>query len=184
MPFGDVAPAVAVILLLLAATLVVWATKIRPPSTICQSQVTVGVFRKLANFVIAWMKSETNVDLRFDANSINWLDEYINSHRESIKAEKREAAVAAFGSFLGESVIAVYGGKWVESGDDQWGVKTVGGITAYPFTKVRKQIDDGSFDSISSFFRAIPAIADHSSRSDSGAQRRVAVEEREPAESD
>jgi hypothetical protein len=121
-----------------------------------------ALIRENAATAIALMKREEGVDLCFDAESVALAESYIEKNRNRLDAETRAHFIVVFGAFLGETVIAVHGGEWVEHEDQGWGVKTRGGIIGFPFAKVAKLIDNGPEDSISSFLRLIPAIAEHS----------------------
>jgi len=63
---------------------------------------------------------------------------------------------------LGETIIATYGGAWVYFEQvNQWGIRLEDGNGAFPINKVYKQLEDGAFDSILSFFTMLPKIFDH-----------------------
>lgn len=70
----------------------------------------------------------------------------------------------SIGSFLGECIIANYGGQWRES-EGSWGVffsERNDRSAAFPFNKVRKQLLNGADDSILSFYDVIPIVFDKS----------------------
>lgn len=71
-----------------------------------------------------------------------------------------EDLVQLIGSYLGECIIRSYGGVWREHDDGTWGVFFDESNAAFPFSKVRKQLEDGveRGDSILSFFEVIPKI--------------------------
>lgn len=95
----------------------------------------------------------------YDAQSVAWLDGYIERQRarDDLTQELIDGLVNVFGSYLGECVIACYGGSW-ENEDGQWRVSFDVGNAVYPFSKVRKQFQNGSEDSIMSFFEVIPIV--------------------------
>lgn len=95
----------------------------------------------------------------YDAESVAWLDGYIERQRarDDITQELIESLVSVFGSYLGECVINCYGGYW-ENEDGQWRVSFNSHNAVYPFGKVRKQFQNGHEDSIKSFFEVIPVV--------------------------
>ena len=48
---------------------------------------------------------------------------------------------------------------------DQWGIRFHDGAIAFPFNKVYKQLERGDFESIFSFFTALPVIRKHAEAS-------------------
>ena len=95
----------------------------------------------------------------YDAQSVAWLDGYIERQRgrPDTTPELVNGLVNAFGSYLGECVIKCYGGYW-EGDAGQWRVSFDSENAVYPFSKVRKQFQNGPEDSIKSFFEAIPIV--------------------------
>jgi len=96
----------------------------------------------------------------YNAESVAWLDGFIE--RQRLRAEfADETAIERMsqmlGSFIGECVIACYGGEWKEQ-EGSWAVDFGGGNAAYPFNKVRKQFLHGGEDSVQSWFETIPLI--------------------------
>jgi hypothetical protein len=113
--------------------------------------------RKNADLVVKVFAENNNVSLDFDAESVEWLDGYIERHRENFDEETIKKLTGVFGSFLGECICRNFGGVWTE---DEYGfaVKFADGNGAYPFNKIEKQFRNGSDDSISSFYQTIPII--------------------------
>lgn len=95
----------------------------------------------------------------YDAQSVAWLDGYIERQRAraEITEELINGLVNALGSYLGECVIQSYGGYWEEEAG-QWRVSFDDENAVYPFAKVAKQFNNGSEDSIRSFFETIPLV--------------------------
>jgi hypothetical protein len=60
--------------------------------------------------------------------------------------------IEKFGSYLGECFIWCYGGYW-EKGSGHWRVSFDDGNAVHPFSKIQKQVENGSEDSIKSFSR-------------------------------
>ncbi|HEX8458658.1 MAG TPA: hypothetical protein VF656_15285 [Pyrinomonadaceae bacterium] len=112
-----------------------------------------------AELVIRQMSQVSGFDFGYDAQSVAWLDGYIERRRvrADITPEVVNGLVSVFGSYLGECVIRCYGGYW-ENEDGQWRVSFDRANAVYPFTKVQKQFQNGPEDSIKSFFEVIPVV--------------------------
>jgi hypothetical protein len=66
------------------------------------------------------------------------------------------------GAYLGESIIATYGGAWdYFEAQGQWGIRFEDGSGAFPFSKVYKQLEDGDYNSVLSFFTILPALVEY-----------------------
>lgn len=151
-----------IVILLIGLTAMVIYLKHKKVNSPSEQDETIALIRENAENAISIIKREEGLDISFDADSVVIVEDYIDRHRTNLSPEDRKHFAIIFGSFLGETVIAVHGGSWIEHEDQGWGIKTTGDITAFPFVKVSKLLDNGLEDSISSFLRAIPAIADHS----------------------
>ena len=112
-----------------------------------------------AELVIRQMSQVSGFDFGYDAQSVAWLDGYIERQRAraDITPEVVNGLVNVFGSYLGECVTRCYGGYW-ENEDGQWRVSFDRANAVYPFTKVQKQFQNGPEDSIKSFFEVIPVV--------------------------
>jgi hypothetical protein len=96
----------------------------------------------------------------YNRESVEWLDGYIERLRDSGKFNEEEqikGLTINFGSFLGECIRSAYGGEWREH-NSTWGVFFKDSSAAFPFSKVRKQLEDGPFDSFLSFYDVLPRI--------------------------
>lgn len=112
-----------------------------------------------AELVVKQMSQVSGLDFGYDAQSVAWLDGYIERQRArtDLTRELVDGLVSVFGSYLGECVITCYDGYW-ENEDGQWRVSFNAENAVYPFAKVRKQFENGAEDSIRSFFETIPII--------------------------
>jgi glutamate dehydrogenase/leucine dehydrogenase len=120
-------------------------------------------FKSAAATLVSDFRAELGVDLNYDNQSIEWLDGYINRVAPQLDNATLAGLATAIGSYLGETIIATYGGAWhYNEHDDQWGIRFDDGAIAFPFTKVYKQFDDGEFESIYSFFTVLPIIRQRS----------------------
>ena len=101
-------------------------------------------------------KAQPATEFVFGLNieSVEWLDTLINNSREEYTGTARDLFVSIYGSFLGEAVIQAYGGTWTDS-NGRLGVVFDSGVTCFPFSKVKKQFENGGEDSILSFYRII-----------------------------
>lgn len=110
-----------------------------------------------ANAALVLKAFEEHRTLAYDEESVVWLDGYIERNRHDWDEQKAEKLVNILGSFFGECIRLNYGGEWrmLENG---LGVAFSDGNAAFPFNKIRKQIQNGSEDSIASFYTAIPIL--------------------------
>ena len=126
---------------------------------------TLDAIQSNAEAVRQTLSSKHGVEMEYGMESLVRLDELIGGVGGKIDEAARRALVAMNGAFVGESIIAMYGGCWIEDSDHGLGVRTCGGLMAFPFSKVAKLVDSGEFDSVASFARAIPFIERQSGRS-------------------
>lgn len=114
-------------------------------------------FKRLARSLIEMFGQDLGVTLSYNEESVEYLDGYIVRNRAAI-VEKTGGEcgglVNGIGSFLGECIIANYGGQWKQSEKGAWGVYFENGSAAFPFAKVWKAFfEDGQYDSIASLYR-------------------------------
>jgi hypothetical protein len=119
--------------------------------------VTEEQLRGLAEKFVAVMRSELGVELSYDEGSVEWADGYIGRVRPSVSAESVESISSLIGSFLGECVIANYGGQWRET-ENGTGVCFDGSNCVFPFAKVQKHFLHGEGDSILGFYKTIGVV--------------------------
>jgi hypothetical protein len=110
-----------------------------------------------AALVLETFGKNNNVELDYDESSVEWLDGYIERNRHNWDAETAERLSSVLGSFLGECLRRNFGGDW-QMTENGLGIAFAGGNVAFPFNKIRKHIQNGSEDSIISFYRTIPVI--------------------------
>jgi len=101
-------------------------------------------------------------DFGYNAESIAYLDQFISRNIEGEPDEQLRAKyVSLLGAFLGETLVACYGGQWIETdGFPIIQVERGESIHAIqPFGKVEKRIINGETESLAFFFKDfIPAI--------------------------
>ena len=116
-----------------------------------------------AELVVQELRPLSGIDFGYTPESVKWLEGYIERLRDSGEFENDETKtklISVLGSFLGECIVRCYGGTWKLHEEDVWCVAFKNGGMAFPFNKIRKQIDYGLGDGISYFFNAMPAIFD------------------------
>ena len=116
--------------------------------------------KELAQKLIDTCSEKLGVQLSYDRASVEWLDGYIERIRPHLDESSIGGVANSIGAFLGECIIANYGGQWRES-EGTWGVffsERDDRSAAFPLNKVRKQLLNGSEDSILSFYDVIPVV--------------------------
>jgi hypothetical protein len=118
-----------------------------------------------AALVIERLGPLSDIDFGLNEESVAWVAGFIERQRVRDGGGAHDGLVSVLGSFLGECLIARYGGRWEEI-DGRWGVRFAQGSAAFPFAKVTKQFDTGiaGGDSILGFFRAVPVVMTISER--------------------
>ena len=112
----------------------------------------------LANSLIKTVSEGIGVNLRFDRESVEWVDGYIERIRPNLEGSFIEGLSNSIGAFLGESIIAKYGGEWRQSEEGAWGIFFDEKNAVFPFSKVEKQFVNGPEDSILSLYNIIPVV--------------------------
>ena len=119
------------------------------------------MIRANAELVVSELRGASGMDdFGYNAESVRWLDGFIERQRVRPEFAGEEAAgrmSQTLGSFLGECVIRCYGGEWREV-DGSWAVCFDGDNAAFPFNKVRKQFANGAGDGVLGWFESIPLI--------------------------
>jgi hypothetical protein len=103
------------------------------------------------------LKTFEQQNLAYDEESVAWLDGYIERNRLNWDEPGAEKLVNILGSFFGECIRLNYGGEW-QMTENGLSVAFSDGNAAFPFNKIRKQIQNGSEDSIASFYATIPLL--------------------------
>ena len=101
----------------------------------------------------------TQLNLKYNADSVKFIEEFIERNKSSLDEKESKGLIYSLGSFLGQCIIKNYGGQWQV--DKETGLVAVAfddNNKAYPFAKVSKQFDNGSEDSIYSFYSIIPTV--------------------------
>jgi len=131
--------------------------------------------RANAELVIQQLRQASGIEnFGYNAESVAWVDGFIE--RQRIRPDYDQDAInqisQTLGSFLGECVIACYGGEWQEQ-EGSWAVAFGNsGNAAFPFNKVRKHFVNGAGDSVLSWFETIPVIFAQHLRPDTVPQKK------------
>jgi hypothetical protein len=117
----------------------------------------IAAIRANAAMVVAIARDQLGQELSFDEQAVRWLDGYIQRQHEAGDPTSRDGLVNTLGSFLGECIIRSFGGEWAYV-DGSWCVRFDAKNAVFPFAKVAKQLENGSADSVLSFFTIIPMV--------------------------
>jgi hypothetical protein len=122
-------------------------------------------FKHLAQTLIDTFSRHLGILLNFDEASVKYLDGYIERGKDTLKPDDQRL-INIFGAFLGECVIASYGGHWHEGEPGMWGIRFENGDMVFPFAKVAKQLAGGDGDSIYGFYELSRLVQDGTLRKD------------------
>jgi len=116
-----------------------------------------GKLRQAAELFVRLSK-DAGRDLGYDAAGVAWADQYAQAVRPVESDDQLRVQTALLGSYLGETLIAVYGGAWVEE-EGEWRVELGEGRRAFPFRTAMEQLRDGE-GSILGLFRSLGTDGD------------------------
>ena len=123
---------------------------------------TMKSIRQNVEYVRTQFSEQVGVTLDLNSESIERIDGYINRYGVKLYALKKgDGIVDLFGSFLGETIIKVYGGEW-RLNKDKLGIRFDNNSWAFPFAKTYKHFENGPEDSMYSFFKIVPRFLDNS----------------------
>ena len=95
----------------------------------------------------------------YDAQSIAYLDAFIDRQGESFRASPQgiDRIVSLLGSFVGEAVIATYGGDWEQNDSGLSIVIRSSGQVHFvqPFQKIHKRLTNGQEDNLEFYFATL-----------------------------
>ncbi len=94
-----------------------------------------------AQLVIDVLSEKEDIALDYSADSVSWLDTYIEQHREALDDADKSLLQEKFGAYLGESIRHNYGGRWVKASDGQWTVVFDDEQKAAPFAIIADHLD-------------------------------------------
>jgi hypothetical protein len=122
-----------------------------------ENRSAIAAIRANAALVVSIARDQLGQELNFDEQAVRWLDGYIQRQHEAGEPTSRDGLVNTLGSFLGECIIRSFGGVWAYA-DGSWCVRFDAKNAVFPFGKVAKQLENGSVDSVLSFFTIIPGV--------------------------
>jgi hypothetical protein len=125
--------------------------------TIVRDKSAIEAIRSSAALVVSVARDQLGHGLAYDEKAVHWLDGYIQRQHENGEPRVRDALVNTLGSFLGECVIHSFGGEWALV-DGTWSVRFDETNAVFPFAKAVKHLENGSEDSVLSFFTLIPIL--------------------------
>ena len=102
--------------------------------------------------------TKKKLGLKYNAESVKYIEGFIDRTRESVDSEKSDGFVASLGAFIGQCIIENFGGKWNQDENGNICVEFDEQNRVYPFAKVKKQFDGGEGDRVYSFYSIIPKI--------------------------
>lgn len=114
--------------------------------------------RRNARSVVEQFGPESGVaDFGCNLPSMAYLDGFLSRQAGLIKQDQQtqDKFVSLFGSFVGECIISLYGGKWT-MGQDGIQLEVTQGEKLHiiqPFHKVAKRVEFGESESLTSYFR-------------------------------
>src|SRR5690348_15408050 len=77
-------------------------------------------------------------EVHYDEASIKWLAWLIEFSRSRPNEHVKKNLHTSIGCFLGEAIIARYGGEWVVTDNGDMGIRLPSQTVAFPFVKVSK----------------------------------------------
>lgn len=107
-----------------------------------------------AQLVIEVIREKEAVRLDFSADSVSWLDAYINQHRAKLNKDDKTLLQEKFGAFLGETIRHHYGGQWVMAHGSQWMIALDEQRQASPFDMIGDHLDHQT--TLAQCFRHLP----------------------------
>lgn len=104
--------------------------------------------------------------LDFTLDSMREVDRFFDEQNKAggiLNPQNRGSIMFALGSYIGETVIKLYGGEWITDDDDPQGetnitVKTAKGTLLSPVQRCIKRLLNGEEDSIYAYIYAISTV--------------------------
>lgn len=112
-----------------------------------------------AELLIKNIRQDFGIELKYNEEAVRWIEEYIDTHRNTTDQSQVNNLINKMGSFLGECIRHEFGGEWKEV-NGQWAIAFNPSNAAFPFNKIAKLFENGleGGDSILSFYQVIPAV--------------------------
>ncbi|MEV4756730.1 hypothetical protein AB0J86_16665 [Micromonospora sp. NPDC049559] len=123
--------------------------------------------RALADECVDLVSRQFSRRLDWSPESLSTLDEICAELLADgpLVGERRDLWWQLIGAYTGEVTIRAHGGEWIEH-ERAPGVPAVSalGVTGFPFGLAARVLDGEPYKSLASFSRALPAIAERTSR--------------------
>ena len=94
-----------------------------------------------AQLVIEVLSEKEDIQLDYSADSVSWLDTYIEQHRAELDDGDKSVLQEKFGAFFGESIRHNFGGRWVKGSGDRWMIVFDEHHLASPFDIIGEHLD-------------------------------------------
>ena len=111
---------------------------------------------KNAELVIKQMKELLDVTLKYDEDSVRWLDDYVAGIRASLDRDVKDNLINVLGSFFGECIRHSYGGAWKQT-ENGWAISFDDKNAVFPFSKMSKHFEREG-ESILGLSTSIPVV--------------------------
>ena len=125
--------------------------------------MTLEELRDCGERIRVFFNGELQLSLDYDGTTVEWLDGYIDRNRHVLSDDKKYGRAMAFGYIIGEAIVRVFGGRWVQDEQfaDEWAVELPNGVgKENPIGKAYKHLNDPT-DSVFSFFRITGMSIEH-----------------------
>jgi hypothetical protein len=115
-----------------------------------------------ADLAVSTARERMGIDLTFDRAGVEWLDGHLNRLRGHLSPSAQAGVVNVMGSFLGECMVRMHRGVWVEKPGSGWVVEVRRRyqVAANVFSKVEKQLAGAEGESVLSLFEITPLVAE------------------------
>ncbi len=111
--------------------------------------------KKEAEIYVNIIKEQNNIKLNYAEKDLDAIEEVIEADIEIEHTEDYQGTIQVLGSYLGETLIRNFGGRWVEDKTFNTPAVEINSIKFFPHAKVHKRFENGKSDSLTSFYRFI-----------------------------
>ena len=113
--------------------------------------------REDAQLVVDVIGEKEAVQLDYSAESVRWLDDYIERHRGELDASDKSLLQEKFGAYLGESIRHNFGGRWTRDSQGEWTIVFDEQRHASPFALIAEHLDHHT--ALAQAFASLPESA-------------------------
>ena len=128
------------------------------PPRIPISSELLSQINQLEARIIVVFEEKFGITLANDERSIECLSDFMELElfKNQLTKENKNAWISLIGSFLGQTIIKVYGGQWID--ESNLSIELTDNTICYPIDKVVKQLENGKEESIHYYFTFISEI--------------------------